>query len=133
VLGERPLPLLLYATRRVALHLLLSRLRGTGRRLFIEPMNFDLDMLANTYLRHAGEHSDEDFWAWEEVDRIVRSGDVDIVPGTSRCCCLTKQKRTQHSAALPQGLWKTSSRATGIEHWSVWSKLATRTLGCNLR
>jgi hypothetical protein len=40
-------------------------------------VNFDLDTLADTYLRHHAEGDEDDFWAQEEVDRIVRSGDVD--------------------------------------------------------
>ncbi len=40
-------------------------------------MNFDLDTLADTYLRHHAEGRDADFWAWEEVRRMVTSGDVD--------------------------------------------------------
>ena len=40
-------------------------------------MNCDLNTLADTYLRHHSEGREDDFWAWEEVDRIVRGGDVD--------------------------------------------------------
>jgi hypothetical protein len=40
-------------------------------------MEFDLDTLADTYLQHHATRRDEDFWAWEEVSEIVRSGDLD--------------------------------------------------------
>jgi len=41
-------------------------------------MRSDLNILAETYLRHHGNHRDEDFWAWEEVNEIVRSGDLEL-------------------------------------------------------
>jgi len=37
----------------------------------------DLNTLTDTYLRNHATHRDEDFWAWEEVTRIVQSGDLD--------------------------------------------------------
>ena len=41
-------------------------------------MERDLNTIADTYLRHHQAHSDEDFWAWQEVEDIVRSGDLDL-------------------------------------------------------
>ena len=41
-------------------------------------MQRDLTTLAEMYLRQHETKSDEDFWAWEEVDAIVRSGDLDL-------------------------------------------------------
>jgi hypothetical protein len=41
-------------------------------------MDFDLNTLADTYLRQHTTKSDKDFWAWQEVDRRVRSGDLDL-------------------------------------------------------
>jgi hypothetical protein len=35
-------------------------------------MEFDLNTLADTYLRHYANHRDEDFWAFQELDRIIR-------------------------------------------------------------
>jgi hypothetical protein len=32
----------------------------------------DLNEVADTYLRYHAQHNDADFWAWQEVDRIVR-------------------------------------------------------------
>jgi len=40
-------------------------------------MEFDLNTLADIYLRNYPTGRDEDFWAWAEVDEIVRSGDLD--------------------------------------------------------
>src|SRR3954470_12216992 len=40
-------------------------------------MDCDLNTLADTYLRHHANGSDADFWAWQKVDEIVRSGDLD--------------------------------------------------------
>jgi hypothetical protein len=40
-------------------------------------MDRDLNTLADTYLRHHTSRSDEDFWAWQKVDEIVRGGDLD--------------------------------------------------------
>jgi hypothetical protein len=37
------------------------------------PMEVDLRNLADTYLRHSRFHSDDDFWAWEEVHRIIKT------------------------------------------------------------
>ena len=33
----------------------------------------DLDEIAEAYLRHHAQQNDADFWAWQEVDRIVRA------------------------------------------------------------
>lgn len=41
--------------------------------------DYDLDTLTDTYLRHQATKRDEDFWAFEEVDTIVRDGDLDRV------------------------------------------------------
>jgi hypothetical protein len=41
-------------------------------------MERDLNTIADTYLRHHQTHSDEDFWAWQEVEDIVRGGDLDL-------------------------------------------------------
>jgi hypothetical protein len=41
-------------------------------------MDVDLKTLADTYLRQYETKGDEEFWAWQEVDRIVRSGDLDL-------------------------------------------------------
>jgi hypothetical protein len=40
-------------------------------------MDCDLNTLADTYLRHHATKSDDDFWAWQRVDEIVRGGDLD--------------------------------------------------------
>ena len=40
-------------------------------------MDCDLNTLADTYLRHHATRSDDDFWAWQKVDEIVRGGDLD--------------------------------------------------------
>ena len=40
-------------------------------------MDFDLNSLADTYLRQHATKSEDDFWAWEEVNRRVRSNDFD--------------------------------------------------------
>lgn len=40
-------------------------------------MDCDLNTLTDTYLRNQARGRDEDFWAWEEVTRIVQSGDLD--------------------------------------------------------
>jgi uncharacterized protein DUF6869 len=39
-------------------------------------MEIDFKKLAETYLRSRHQR-DEDFWAWEEVNAMVRSGDLD--------------------------------------------------------
>lgn len=36
-------------------------------------MEYDVNNLAEAYLRHHGQNRDEDFWAWQEVDRMVRA------------------------------------------------------------
>jgi hypothetical protein len=36
-------------------------------------MEFEVNNLADTYRRHYAQKRDEDFWAWQEVDRIVRA------------------------------------------------------------
>ena len=41
-------------------------------------MQHDLNSIADTYLRHHQTQNDEDFWAWQEVEDIVRSGDLDL-------------------------------------------------------
>lgn len=41
-------------------------------------MDLDLNTLADTYLRQYTTKRDEDFWAWQEVDRILRSGDLGL-------------------------------------------------------
>jgi hypothetical protein len=41
-------------------------------------MQRDLNLIADTYLRHHATKCDEDWWAWEEVEAIVRSGDLDV-------------------------------------------------------
>jgi hypothetical protein len=41
-------------------------------------MDLDLNTLADTYLRQYTTKRDEDFWAWQEVDRIVRSCDLGL-------------------------------------------------------
>ena len=40
-------------------------------------MDFDLNTLADAYLRQHATKSDDGFWAWEEVNRRVRSNDLD--------------------------------------------------------
>jgi hypothetical protein len=40
-------------------------------------MESDLNTLADTYLRHHATQNDDDFWAWQRVDGIVRGGDLD--------------------------------------------------------
>jgi hypothetical protein len=40
-------------------------------------MDSDLNSLADSYLRHHATKSDDDFWAWQRVDEIVRGGDLD--------------------------------------------------------
>lgn len=40
-------------------------------------MEFDLETLADTYLQLHATQRNEDFWAWEKVSEIVRSGDLD--------------------------------------------------------
>ena len=40
-------------------------------------MRSDLNTLADAYFRQHETKSDQDFWAWEEVHGIVRSGDLD--------------------------------------------------------
>lgn len=37
-------------------------------------MDPNLPELANIYMRHYAQGRDEDFWAWEEVQRLVRNG-----------------------------------------------------------
>jgi hypothetical protein len=37
-------------------------------------MDFDLNTLADTYLRYHATKREEDFWAFDEVNRIIRSG-----------------------------------------------------------
>jgi hypothetical protein len=41
-------------------------------------MDFDLNTLADTYLRQYAAKREEDFWAWQEVDRIVGNGDLGL-------------------------------------------------------
>jgi hypothetical protein len=41
-------------------------------------MDFDLNTLADTYLHQYATKRDEDFWACQEVNRILRSGDLDL-------------------------------------------------------
>lgn len=36
-------------------------------------MDPELIALANVYLRHHASHLEEDFWAWQEVERRVRA------------------------------------------------------------
>ena len=45
-------------------------------------MEIDLKKLAETYLR-SRQQRDEDFWAWEEVNAQIRSGDLDRAYGTT--------------------------------------------------
>jgi len=40
-------------------------------------MEFDLNKLADTYLQNHATGSQDDFWAFEEVSEIIRSGDLD--------------------------------------------------------
>src|SRR6185369_6375083 len=40
-------------------------------------MDCDLNTLTDNYLRHSATGSDDDFWAWQRVDEIVRGGDLD--------------------------------------------------------
>jgi hypothetical protein len=40
-------------------------------------MEFDLNTLADTYFRNHATRREEDFWAWQKVQEIVRSGDLD--------------------------------------------------------
>jgi len=40
-------------------------------------MDRDLNTLADSYLRHQATKSNDDFWAWQRVDEIVRAGDLD--------------------------------------------------------
>jgi hypothetical protein len=40
-------------------------------------MDCDLNTLADSYLRHNATRSDAEFWAWQRVGEIVRSGDLD--------------------------------------------------------
>ena len=40
-------------------------------------MDCDLNTLTDNYLRHSATGSDDDFWAWQGVDEIVRGGDLD--------------------------------------------------------
>jgi len=41
-------------------------------------MEFDLNTLADTYLRQYATKRDEDFWALQEVDHILRGGDLGL-------------------------------------------------------
>jgi Family of unknown function (DUF6869) len=41
-------------------------------------MEHDLNTLTDTYLRHQANKNDQDFWAWQKVFQIVRSGDLDL-------------------------------------------------------
>lgn len=40
-------------------------------------MDCDLNTLADSYLRHKTTRSEDDSWAWQRVDEILRSGDLD--------------------------------------------------------
>lgn len=40
-------------------------------------MDYDLNAMADSYLRHNATKSDAELWAWQGVDEIVRSGDLD--------------------------------------------------------
>jgi len=40
-------------------------------------MDYDCEAIADGYLRHYKTKSDDDFKAWQKVDEIVLSGDVD--------------------------------------------------------
>jgi hypothetical protein len=41
-------------------------------------MDFDLNTLVDTYLRHHATKREEDFWAFDEISRIIRRGDLDV-------------------------------------------------------
>lgn len=41
-------------------------------------MQRDLNTITDIYLRHHETHGEEDYWAWEEVEDIIHSGDLDL-------------------------------------------------------
>ena len=47
-------------------------------------MNCNLDTLADAYLRQHTTKSDDDFWACEQVDTIIRAGDLQAAWGITR-------------------------------------------------
>lgn len=53
-------------------------------------MERDFNNLADTYLREHETKSDEEFWAFEEVSEILRSGDLELA-------------LADHTAALEEG------------------------------
>jgi hypothetical protein len=54
-------------------------------------MDADLNTLTDVYLRHHSQRNDEDFWAWQQVERIVRS---DLVSGWEVTLMLLKKADT---------------------------------------
>lgn len=58
-------------------------------------MEYDLNNLAETYLRHHVQRRDEDFWAFQEVDRIVRT---DLRRGWEMTQLLLR--KAEHNSAL---------------------------------
>jgi|SRR5580765_6400685 len=40
-------------------------------------MDSDLNTVADSYLRHHATRSDNDFWAWQRVNEILRGSDLD--------------------------------------------------------
>jgi len=55
-------------------------------------MDIDLNTLADTYLRQYVTKRDEDFWAWQEVHRIVWSGE--LVPALKITLLLLRKAQT---------------------------------------
>jgi hypothetical protein len=55
-------------------------------------METDLNKLTDVYLRHHARRSDEDFWAWQQVDSIVRA---DLSKGWKVTLLLLKKADTE--------------------------------------
>ena len=52
---------------------------GFDNSRYCGAMDCDLNTLADIYLWHHATRCDDDFWAWQRVDEIVRGGDLDRV------------------------------------------------------
>jgi hypothetical protein len=59
-------------------------------------MECDFNTLADTYLRHRALGREEDFWAWQEVDRIVRA---DLARGWEITLLLLKKTESDEALA----------------------------------
>ena len=94
-------------------------------------MNFGLNTLADTYLRQYATKRDEDFWAWQEVDRILRSGDLG--PAWEITLLLLRKAQTDDALGyVAAGPLEDIVDGYGEQALDRVEKACDRTRGCNL-